>query len=53
MASRGLFHVFEASSGGPHATGADAVISISLLLALAAAALVAGWVVLRFQRNRP
>lgn len=52
MASRGLFHVFEASSNGPHATGTDAAISISLLLALAAAALVAGWVVLRFQRKR-
>jgi len=51
QAGRGLFHLFE-DTPGPIATTADAVISISILLLGAAAALVAGWVVLRFERTR-
>ncbi len=51
QAARGIFHLFE-DTPGPMATTADAAISISILLAGAAAALVAGWFVLRRERAR-
>ena len=53
MAGRGFFHAYESTASGlPHATTADGVMSVVLLLTLAAAALVAGSLVLRFERNR-
>jgi ABC-2 type transport system permease protein len=51
-AARGFFNVFENTPGAPQSTPADGVISIALLLAFAAAALFAGWLVLRRERNR-
>jgi ABC-2 type transport system permease protein len=53
MAGRGFFHAFESTASGlPNATAADGVVSVVLLLTLTAAALVAGSIVLRFERNR-
>ncbi len=51
QAGRGIFNLFP-DTPGPAATAADAAISISILLLFAAAALVAAWLVLRFERAR-
>lgn len=51
MTGRGYFHLFE-DTPGPSPSQVDATISISVLLAGAVAALVAGYVVARLRRAR-